>query len=58
MEIVALIVILLICFCLLVLPSGKAADRSKENHYDVWRIPAKDAEKPQKGKRRSGCEEK
>ena len=38
MKLIALIAILLICFCLAVI-QGTASDRSKENHYDVWKAP-------------------
>lgn len=38
MKLIALIAILLICFCLAVI-QGSAADTSKENHYDVWKVP-------------------
>ena len=52
MEILAVIVILLICLLLTDL-LREPADRSAENHYDVWRIPAyseKKAEESEKNR--------
>lgn len=52
MEILAVIVMLLICLLMISL-LREPADRSAENHYDVWRIPVyseKKAEESEKNR--------